>query len=205
VIADDLFRLAHSDTTGRPRLHPRAAGVGLAAALLAELMLASRITVQHGSLAVLDRRPPEDALAHTVLEQLVAEPAHRAVRTWLDFFGQTAVDAVGERLYRAGHVTRVVSRWRRAVSYPPTDMSEAAWPEARLRMQLTRRDRWTWPDIVLAGLVGATGLARQVLWDAEPAVRQYHAEVVGWLPPRLAELVAQTEAAVGDAVLSHRT
>lgn len=37
-IADDLYLLAHDDATGRPFLQPRALGVGLAGALLAELI-----------------------------------------------------------------------------------------------------------------------------------------------------------------------
>ncbi|HET8684737.1 MAG TPA: GPP34 family phosphoprotein [Micromonosporaceae bacterium] len=205
VLADDFFRIAHSDSTGRPRLHARAAGVGLGAALLAELVLGRQLTVEDSQLVVVNQQPPDDALAHTVLEQLVAEPHHRTVRTWLDFLSRTAPAAVGDRLVRAGQATRRTSRWRRGTFFVPTDMSAAAWPEARLRMLLGGRGRWTWPDVVLVGLVGATGLARQVLWDVEPATRAHRAEVLGWLAPDLRELVAQTEAAVGDAVLSHRT
>lgn len=209
MLADDFFRIAHSDNTGRPRLHARAAGVGLGAALLAELVLAGQVAVEDGQLVVVDQQSPDNALGHTVLEQLVAEARHRAVRTWLDFLSRTAVEAVGNRLVRAGHATRQVSRWRRTVLYVPTDMSAAAWPEARLRMLLSGRGRWTWPDVVLVGLVGATGLAQQVLaqqalWDVEPASRHHRAEVVAWLPSDLRELLAQAEAAIGDAVLSHR-
>jgi transcriptional regulator with XRE-family HTH domain len=39
-LADDLWLLAHHDVTGRPNLHARAAGLGLAGGLLAELVLA---------------------------------------------------------------------------------------------------------------------------------------------------------------------
>ncbi|HET8681903.1 MAG TPA: GPP34 family phosphoprotein [Micromonosporaceae bacterium] len=212
MLADDFFRIAHSDSTGRPRLHARAARVGLGAALLAELMLGGHLTVEYSWLVVVDRQPPGDTLAHTVLEQLLAEPHHRAVRTWLDFLSRTAVEAVGERLVRAGHATCKVSGWRRkrrTTLCVPTDMSAAAWPETRLRMLLSGRGRWTWPDVVLVGLVGATGLAQQVLaqqalWDVEPASRHHRAEVVAWLPSDLRELLAQAEAAIGDAVLSHR-
>src|SRR5262245_19266689 len=168
-------------------------------------MLSDRITIRQGGIAVHDRMPPVDALAHTVLEQLAAEPRHKAVRTWLHYLGHTSASAVGERLVRGGHATKSVSRWRRTASYLPTDMSAAAWPEARLRMLLTRREHWIWEDVLLAGLVSATGLREHVLWDADPAIRQHLAEVVSWLPPALTELVGQTEAAVGDAVLTHRT
>ena len=42
VLADQFFLIAHEDRTGRSRLHPRATGLGLAAALLGELMLTGR-------------------------------------------------------------------------------------------------------------------------------------------------------------------
>ncbi len=38
-LADDLYLLAHHERTGRAHLQPRAVGLGLAGALLAELML----------------------------------------------------------------------------------------------------------------------------------------------------------------------
>ena len=38
-LADDLYLLAHHEITGKPHLQPRAVGLGLAGALLAELML----------------------------------------------------------------------------------------------------------------------------------------------------------------------
>jgi hypothetical protein len=61
------------------------------------------------------------------------------------------------------------------------------------------------PDVVLAGLVTATGLDTYVLADTPPHARPYLQRVVGGLPPSLREVVAQTAAAVGDAVLNART
>src|SRR6266704_4142496 len=49
-LADDLYLMAHDDRTGKPLLQPRAAGLGLAGALLAELVLAGRIEVEPGGI-----------------------------------------------------------------------------------------------------------------------------------------------------------
>lgn len=205
LLADELFLIAHDDTTGRPRLHLRAAELGLAGALLGELLLYGRIAVHGGRLTVVDRRPPDDALAHTVLDQVIAEPQYRAVRIWLAFLAGQAVDAVGQRLERAGRVTRTQRRWGRVVRYVPVDMSTAAWPGHRLRLFLTRGEPMTVTDTLLAGLVSATGLTSQVLWDAPASSHEYLASLIAALPPPLRELVAHLQAAVGDAVLSHRT
>ena len=51
-LADDFWRLAHHDVSGKPRLNGRAAGLGLAAALLGELMWAGKITARDGRLCL---------------------------------------------------------------------------------------------------------------------------------------------------------
>jgi hypothetical protein len=206
LLGDEFYFVAHEDTTGKPRLHASATGLGLASALLAELVMTGRITVQDGMLSILDRRPPDDALAHTTLDQLVGEQRHRAVRTWLAFLGQTATVAVAQRLLRAGQVQERTTRraFRTTVSYIPVDMSVAAWPETRLRHLLTGGRPMTVPDATLAGLASATGLRDRILWDTDTKARRYFAHASASLPAPLRELIAHTEAAVGDAVLTHR-
>jgi hypothetical protein len=208
-IADEFFRIAHQDRTGRARLHPRAVGLGLASGLLAELVIPGRVEIRDGGLlSVVRRDPPPDALAHTTLDHLLAQPQHRDVRTWLAFLEQDAVDAVGQRLTRAGYVQPVEHRrlWSNRVVYVPVDLNHAAWPEIRLARQLTTSDRLYEPDAVLAGLVAVTGLLRHVLWD--PATYEagisHLTRVVARLRPSLHHLIAHTEAAVGDAVLTPR-
>lgn len=203
LIADEFFLVAHNDSRGKAKLHPAATGLGLAAGLLGELVLFGRITVSGGLVTVLDRRPPADALAHTVLDQLIGEPQHQAVRTWLSFLAQTGVSSVGERLARAGVLRRQESRrlLRTSLSYVPVDLNAAAWPATRLRTLLERPEPPSVPDALLLGLVAATGLTREVLWSAGPLAHHRLGVVVPALPAPLKELVGHTEAAVGAAVL----
>lgn len=207
LLADELFLIMHDDGSGRPRIHPRLAGLGLAAALLSELVLFGSVAVSSGQVAVLDRRPPADGLAHTVLDQLVGEPQHRTVRIWLDFLGQTAVDAVAQRMMRSGWIVRAESRrlWRTAVAYRATDINAAAWPEARLRGLVIQRSPMTVTDVMLLALIAAIGLTREFLADTDPRAPRYVTQVIASLPAPLYELAAQTVAAVGAAVLSPRT
>lgn len=202
-IADEFFLIAHNDSRGRPRLNPTATGLGLAAGLLGELILSGRITVVQGRVSVLDRRPPGDALAGAVLSQLVGESRHRAVRTWLGFLARTAADAVGERLSRSGVIRRHEKRGllRTTVSYVATDLNALAWPATRLLALLDRPQPPTAPDALLFGLVSATGLTREVLWNADPRAQHRFGVLLPALPQPLRELVGHTEAAVGAAVL----
>ena len=207
LLADEFFLITVDDRTGRPRLAPKTTGLGLAAALLGELTMFGKITVQDDRLFIVDRSPPHDALAHTTLDHLVAEPHHRLVRTWLSFLSHTAYESVAQRLFRAGHVRRETTRrlLRAQVVYVPVDGNAAAWPWARLSTRLRAGAHLDYPDVFLAGLATATGLERQLLDGGGVEAARYLADLVAALPPPLHALVAHTHAAVGDAVLSHRT
>lgn len=203
LIADEFFLIAHNDSRGKAKLNPTAVGLGLAGGLLSELVLFGRITVSSGLVAVVDSSPPSDALAHTVLDQLIGESQHQAVRTWLSFLGQSAATSVGERLTRSGVMRRQESRrlLRTSVSYAPVDLNAAAWPATRLRTLLDRPEPPIVPDAFLLGLVSATGLTREVLWSAGPRAHHRLGLLIRALPAPLKELVCHTEAAVGAAVL----
>ncbi|MFB9238143.1 GPP34 family phosphoprotein [Plantactinospora siamensis] len=206
-LADDYFRLAHRDSTGRSRLNMRAMGVGLAAALLAELVWIPKIALRDGLVCVTDRTPPEDVLAHGVLDQLVAEPRHREVRVWLDVLSRDAYERVAQRLWRAGHVRRVTGRrlLRSSVTWVPTDMTAAYLPWWRLSTLLSEQRPMDHGDAFLAGLAVSTGLDGELLQDAPVAARRYASQLVVTAWPPLRELLVHTQAAVGDAVLLYRT
>ncbi|MGA6162256.1 GOLPH3/VPS74 family protein [Amycolatopsis magusensis] len=204
-LADDLFFLAHDDRTGKRRLNERDAGFGLAGAVLAELLLAGRVTVEHGRVRVLDPRLPRCEVLGPALKDMVAEPESRVVRDWLRYLGRTAYESVARRLLGSGQLRVVKSRlpWR-PDTYEPVDINAAAWPAARLSGPIARLDPVDTLDVVLAGLVIATGLDRYVFYTASPDARQYLERLVIELPAPLRVLVLETETAVGDAVLHHR-
>ena len=207
LLADQFFLIALDGRTGQPRLSAKALGLGLAGGLLGELVAQGRIAVAGGRVQVIDRRPPIDALAHTILDHLLAEPREHPVRTWLVFLGRTSREQVAGRLWRAGHIARKRSRrmWRTAPLYLPVDVNTAYAPGARLADSLNRARQLTWSEAALAGLVVATGLEGHVLFTSEPAARDHLRHIVSHLPGDLHELVWHVHAAVGDAVLTGRT
>ncbi|MDM4721375.1 GPP34 family phosphoprotein [Micromonospora sp. WMMA1363] len=204
MLADDLFRLAHHDTTGRPLLHSTVAGLGLAAALLAELVFTDTIVIEQDRIFVATRVPPSDALAHTVLDQLSGEATAHSVRTWLAFLSQTSREQVGSRLLRSGHVRAEVTRrlLTKVTTYVPTDANVAAWPWARLSTRLRNGQPLDGFDTVLAGLVLTTDLHRHVLDGAPGHVIAGVRQLVATTSPSMRLLLQHTEAAVGDAVLT---
>lgn len=201
-IANDYFLIVHDEQTGKIRIQERVAGIGLAGALLGELALTGNIRITQGKISVVHPTPPGDDLADRVLHQITAEAHHQDVRTWLRFLSEAAANRVGTRLARTGLVTPI--RKRRlagsVVRYVSTDLNASGRPAMRLSTQLGR-DFPTSADAMLTGLVAATGLSRRVWWDNDSLINHHVQTTVASLPMSLRELLAHTEAAVGDAVL----
>jgi hypothetical protein len=209
-VGDDVFWIALEERTGRLRLHPRALGVTLAAALLGELVLHDCLAIsdnvvympRHGGM-------PPDALSHRVLEQMVYQPEHRDLALWLKFLGENAVEDVGYRLW----IHRQVERHepRRLVGggrmlYMPVDPNQAAWPGIRLAKALADERELDMATVFLGGLVWASGLLPHVLWDPGAAERgkAHLPQLVRRLHAPLHTLVSHTQAAVAQTVLAPR-
>lgn len=206
LLADEYWLLAHDDRTGKPRLTSGMRGLGLAAALIGELIPEGNVLLQGGHVHARARTLPSDRLSHEVLSQMLAEPQRHPIRTWLLFLSRTAPDAVAGRLVRQGVVRTRTSRrlLKQFVTYEPQDANQAAWPLARLATTLRRQSPMDDADAVLAALATATGLDQLILQGSDSAAKEYLTYVVSTLVAPYHELVKHTEAVVGDAVLSRR-
>ncbi|MEV4481736.1 GOLPH3/VPS74 family protein [Micromonospora coxensis] len=208
LIANDFYFLAHDDQSGQARLFGTALSYGLAAALLAELRVAGRISFQQGHIQVRrDGPPPGDWLQHKILDRMLAEQRHTATRVWLSYLATTAGEEVAHRMVQAGLLREqtIGPRWRRRTVPVPTDSNVAAWPWARLSQQLRHHRRLSDQDVILAGLVLHTQMDTTLLDGASQAAREYLRWLVAQSWPQIRELLAELGAAVGTAVLSHRT
>jgi hypothetical protein len=100
LLADDLYLLAHHDVTGKPFVHRRALGLGLAGALLAELIFSDRVTISMGLVLVADRTLPRDELACIIVGLLTREHQEHQLRDWLTVLSAAAARDVPIRLAR---------------------------------------------------------------------------------------------------------
>jgi hypothetical protein len=206
LLADEFFLTAH-DEDGMALLSPRVLGLGLAAAVLGELVFSRRVTVHTGVLRLVDRRPLDEPLGASVLYQLLQESGHGRVRDWMSYLAKTAEETVGRRLAHHGHVRRLERRRLlrgRVVRYPPVNPNLTTWPQGRLHHAATGWAAMPDHDVVLAGLLLATGLDQQVRWTLNQTARQHLIYLSRRVSPPLRELLATTDAAVGEAVLSGR-
>ena len=207
-LGDDLYLAAHDNAKGRCMLSPATLGLGLASALLGELVLWRRLDIRENNLVVIDNRPTADPATSAVLENLLREGQHRAVRDWIAFLATgVATDLIERRLARAGAVRRQEKRGLLGtkVRFVPTEPGLAAWPGTRIRIAATRGELLDIPDLVLAGLVLATGLDQHVLVTLDARERDnLFDQLRRRMPAMLQHLVGHAEAAVGDAVMARR-
>lgn len=189
--------------------------LGLAGALLCELVLERRIDVQQGRIVLVSRAPMQDILAQTVLEDIVTElhvaKQPHTVRIWLVYLSHSSVTQVRNRLCFSGFVHEQHGRrWWGGVAnrYRAADINQALGPEAAMHSLLThgQNSQNSTVAVTFAALSDACGLLPKLTWWHEQrlGMRRKLQELRDQLPRPLRELVDQTEAAVGDAVIGRR-
>ncbi len=210
-LADEFFLISWDTAiSGSPILNTQATSLGLAGALLGELTLHRRVAIRGPQIWVADRTPLKDPLLANVLELMNSTPEHSDVRTWLAYLAHNSVDAVVDRLVRAGLVRREESRsilLRKSARYMATDYAKGAWPIQRIEILLSEGRPMTPADMVLVSLIEATGLLDTVISHMHDrrSARRYLATLMATLPAPLRDLAGHVQAAVGDAVLSYRS
>jgi hypothetical protein len=204
LLADDLWLLAHDDRTGRPFLHSRAAGLGMAGGLLGELLLAGVIRCDPFVVMSPEAGPPGDGLARQVAGVIAREPEVLDAGTWVQYLARTAASDVACRLASAGCLTAVPGRWRRGKRWRPNDPDQAFAPVTRAKAALDPGLPVTAESGALAGLATACGLSPRLLAYAPPGRCRDPDEVIAALPDGLREVITQTRAATDSAVLAQR-
>lgn len=204
-LADDLYLIAHDDRSGRPYLQPRAAGLGLSAALLAELMLAGAVTVTADGLVRTGGPAPADELSRFILGLLAAEHDSHQLAGWLAFLAADSAAGVAARLAGSGYLVRTAARWPwRGERWAPADSDCAFAPMGRVKAALDSPRPGSAQGVVLAGLAAACGLRSRLALYLPPRSYRRLGPAVSNLDPELRDLVAQAQAAVDSALLAHR-
>ncbi|NUW32462.1 GPP34 family phosphoprotein [Nonomuraea sp. SMC257] len=210
MLADDFFLVAWDTTgTGKPRLYLQGLTLGLAGALIGELVLENRLTVSGTRLQLLDHLPLRERVADATLADIANSPQHTDVRTWLAYLAQRSLDDVTGRLLAIGLLECVTPKLlkHKQNRYFATEFGPAVWPSTRLRLSLVRRQPLNPYDMLLAALVDACGMTDTVVEDPahRPTAHRYLAAVLAAMPQPLSDLSRHVSAAVGDAVLTYRT
>lgn len=217
-LADQFFFLAHDCDSGpiAVRLHEAGLSIGLAGALIGELLVEQRVTIRDGAVTAISRQPSGDLLSQSVLDEVLAEPPH-PVRVWLDYLSTSSLARVRSRLTVAGELAEVrVRRWwgGSTSGFRAVDEYQPLHPEFAVQRLLESppsgdtglTDFPTIHTTMVAALADATDLFERLLgWTGEQATFRARLDRLrARLPSPYTQLVEHTRAAVGDAVLANR-
>ncbi|WP_328476318.1 GPP34 family phosphoprotein [Actinoplanes sp. NBC_00393] len=172
--ADDLYLAAHDGIGGRLLLSPEVLGVGLGAALLGELMFWQRVVLGGDGLRVIDDRPTGDPATTQVLKRLAATTGPQAPDRWIAHLSSgPAVALIEQRLTLNGVLRRETKRRLLSVesSLVFSDPRSPGQPAGRIRTHLSYNRTLDTADLMLAGLILATGLDTFVLDTVNPRDR----------------------------------
>jgi Golgi phosphoprotein 3 (GPP34) len=202
--ADDFYLAAHDGIGGRGLLPARVLGVGLSAALIGELMFWRRLRPDGDLLHVVDTTPTGDQAATAVLQRMAAGSGRYGMGQWTLYFAAEATKLVERRLVAAG-VLRLETKRRLlgagTTSLVLTDPKSPGEPAARIRTHLSYNEDLDVADLMLAGLILATGLDEFVLDTCNPRDRaRLSDQFRRHLPPPLNQLIAHARAATADAL-----
>jgi hypothetical protein len=226
ALADDLWMTAHDKPNGSSLLQPKPLGIGLAAALLCELVLTNWI-VEVDEAGMLHLHPdaeryglPEDVATSGVLSQLLHEASlirsrnHRhsqssglGVDEWIQHLAaEDAQRLVEQRLAGGSHVRQETRggmfRASRTV-FVPESSSTSGWPAARVKRLIEDGGELSETDLSLAGLIIAVGLDKEAFEGMGRRAREYlmrHTQAR--MRRQLRELIVRAETAVGRIVMT---
>ncbi|MEU4620364.1 GPP34 family phosphoprotein [Actinoplanes sp. NPDC023801] len=202
--ADEFYLAAHDGIGGRTLLSDRTLGIGLGAALIGELMFWRRLDLTGDDLHVVDTQSTGDPATGILLRRMAATPGPHDPGRWIVHLATgSAAELVEQRLVTAGRMRRETKRrlLSSTTSLVLADPRSAGEPAARIRTRLSYNEELDIADLMLAGLVIATGLDAFVLDTCNPRDRaRLSDQFRRRLPQPLATLVAHARAAATAAV-----
>ncbi|GLU47538.1 GOLPH3/VPS74 family protein [Nocardiopsis ansamitocini] len=169
TLAEDLIVLAHDPAKGRPLVGSTRLACGLAGALLADLALAGRISIDADYVYADRYSPSRDTDLDTVADRIAVSRRNRKVHWWVNKLqSSTLRKRLLERSTREGALHRA----RRTVlvvfprdDYYPRDPDRRSQLRRNLRGVLLGEVRADARTMVLLALVGATGAHRRLFPD----------------------------------------
>ncbi|MEU1969422.1 GPP34 family phosphoprotein [Micromonospora sediminicola] len=209
-LRDELFLLGHNDDTGQPHLHRQALAVGLAGAVLIELVLAGRVVLDSEDRSAGERwvrlyvdRPVGDLIADTALASIRHARTAPPLRTWLREFADDLYERTRAGLVAAGilrHTThRRLGGLLRAEAYLPTDTRWSVVARARLRYLAAGREQPDNHTAALAGLVAVLNLTSNLYLDDDTTALTGHLRTIAAQHHRpVRDITTAVDAAVGD-------
>jgi hypothetical protein len=163
-LADDYYRLSHKAYGGGQLIDRGVLDVGLAAALIGELLHGEHIAFENGMIIPLRSHPARSAATMAILEHIRAETDPLPVVDWLRFVATSAYDDVAQRLLLGRHVVAYdVGRIRKRRVYEPVNVNAWEWVRIDIANRINSGRPLTYHQLFLAGLAYVTNLLNLVM------------------------------------------
>jgi len=158
ALAEELLLLAYDDESGKPIGSQIGLDLGMAAAVLVELALASKIAYSQGTLVVLNATPTGEPITDEALSRIAVDTPHTPA-SWVQRLRHGLRDRVLADLCARGvmcDVDETVLGFIHLHRYPTVDASVEAEVRSRLGKALTGDEPTDERTAALAALVAAT-------------------------------------------------
>jgi len=203
TLVDALFFISHDEFTGKPVLSRSMLGIGLAGAVLCDLLLTRRIIVEDKKIRPVARPRRGPAVTDRILSDIVAEPQRHTVRDWTDYLRQDILSLVAAPLIAAGEVTSRIDRslLRNVQRYRPVDLLACTAARGEVRAAVfghVELDLHSACLALLTWIVGLDNLCEPELGRGR--LRQWMDGTLKSMPRPVAELVSGVEATAAAAV-----
>jgi Golgi phosphoprotein 3 (GPP34) len=207
-LATAFFLFAHDTFSGKLLISADLLGCGLVGAQMAELILAGRLQMLDGKVAVSEPRGDgSDTISAYVMDSVSRQPQAHAVRTWTENLGPMLTELVARAALDEGIVQRETSGVlrRKADRFPALDLVRAAAGRVRVEHALRHPKDMDLRVGILTALVFAVGADRLL----DPGIdrlraRALVAEVGENLPGAIRQLLDGLAAAIAAVSLRVR-
>src|SRR5207244_288991 len=142
------------DEHGTPHIHLPSLNIGLAGAVLVELVMAERITLRSGTICVYDRAGVGEPLLDATRTAIESERGQRLLPIWLRWIAEDIYERTTGALIAGGIVVREVSRRHlkgRRETYRPTDPLAASRARGAVSYAVRGHDSPDWQCVALCG------------------------------------------------------
>ncbi|WP_285685448.1 GPP34 family phosphoprotein [Actinoplanes sp. NBRC 103695] len=208
-----MFFALH-DVRGKRQAHRRTVNLGLAAALMGELILHHQVTIDVNGLVHKRHGLPDDRVAAGINALIQQQPHSSSLKDWLryvatqDLEGHSVYDHVGRRLTDQQLVVSERDILRRT-RYVPISSNVSGWAWSRVSDSLRRirqsgdpSQRLIPREALFGNLLLATDLHRHVIladgFNVEAELRKQ----LDLTPPAVQRLVHTTEIVVGNSAIT---
>jgi hypothetical protein len=171
---DELYLFAHHAENGTAHIHTGPLSVGLAGAVLIELLVDGWVTLHGEQIRVQPAQvPPADTIAAAGLASIRTGPRLPSVAAWLRTFGdQDLYGRIRANLVAIGILRHQTRKWRSDL-YPAVHHAWSTRVTGRTRSVLTGWDQPDAQSAALCGLIDALGLQEQLyMAESSAQVRQ---------------------------------